>query len=292
MKTEPTYSIIGYGRMGHLTKEVLGDKDKRIGEIIDPNYGNKEWKPDSLENTDIAIVFVSPDAGYEVTKRVLKKRVNAVVGTTKFYLNPDGTLNQKMLDELGEIAKENNVRFVYAQNFSPAVNKFVAELREEAPFYSKNGYRPVVIEVHHTGKIKDVSGTAVGSIGPALLEAYSDKEGLAFSINEAVWPERDYGEKFDSSLLDAPFDSSVKGTSADKIREQVASAEEQNKIPIVAIRYGDIPGRHRVNFIGETDTAIKDSVVTDRKIFAAGAVKISEQLFDLEPGPYCITDLI
>ncbi len=289
MKTEPRYSIIGYGRMGHLVEEELNNKDKYISEIIDPNY--KDWKHGSLENTDIAIVFVSPEAGYKVTKKILEEGVNAVVGTTKFYQNPDGTLNQEMLDELGGIAKEKNVKFVYAPNFSPGVNEYVAELRREAPFYSKYGYTPVVIETHHTGKTKDVSGTAVGLIGPALLESYPDKEGLDFDIDKAIWP-AEYGEKFDSSLLDAPFDSNVEGTSADKIRGQVTSAKEQNKIPIVAIRYGDIPGRHRVYFIGETDTTFKDSVVTDRNIFAAGAVKISEQLFDLEPGIYHITDLI
>ncbi len=287
MKTEPRYSIVGYGRMGHIVEEELNNK--YISEIIDPNY--KDWKRGSLKNTDTAIVFVSPEAGYKVTKKILEEGVNAVVGTTKFYQNPDGTLNQGMLDELGKKAKENDVKFVYAPNFSPGVNEYVAELRKEAPFYSKYGYDPVVIETHHTGKIKDVSGTAVGLIGPALLEAYSYKEGLDFDIDKAIWP-AEYGEKFDSSLLEAPFDSNVEGTSADKIRGQVTSAKEQNKIPIVAIRYGDIPGRHRVTFIGETDTVIKDSVVTDRNIFAAGAVKISEQLFDLEPGIYCITDLI
>ncbi len=289
MKTEPRYSIIGYGRMGHIVEEELNNKGKYISEII-ANY--KDWKPDSLENTDTAIVFVNPEAGYKVTKKILEEGVNAVVGTTKFYQNSDGTLNQEMLDELGGIAKENDVKFVYAPNFSPGVNEYVAELRREAPFYSKYGYDPVVIETHHTGKIKDVSGTAVGLIGPALLEAYSYKEGLDFDIDKAIWP-AEYGEKFDSSLLDAPFDSNVEGTSADKIRGQVTSAKKQNKIPIVAIRYGDIPGRHRVYFIGETDTAIKDSVVTDRNIFAAGAVKISEQLSDLKQlGIYCITDLI
>ncbi len=291
MKTEPTYSIVGYGRMGHIVEEVLNNKDKKISEIIDPNYEGKQWGPDSLENTDTAIVFVDPEAGYETTKKVLEKGVNAVVGTTKFYQNSDGTLNQKMLEELGGIAEENDVRCVYAPNFSPGVNEYVAELRKEAPFYSKYGYDPVVIETHHTGKIKDVSGTAVGLIGPALLEAYPGKEGLDFDIDKAIWP-AEYGEKFDSSLLEAPFNSSVKGTSADEIRGQVTSAKKQNKIPIVAIRYGDIPGRHRVIFIGETDTTAKDSVVTDRNIFAAGAVKISEQLFDLEPGIHHITELI
>ncbi len=290
MKTEPRYSIVGYGRMGHIVEEELKKKHKKISEIIDPNY--KDWKRSSLENTDTAIVFVSPEAGYETTKKVLGKGVNAVVGTTKFYQNSDGTLNQEMLDELGKKAKENDVKFVYAPNFSPGVNEYVAELRKEAPFYSKYGYNPVVIETHHTGKTKDVSGTAVGLIGPALLEAYSYKEGLDFDIDKAIWP-AEYDEKFDSSLLDAPFDPNVEGTSADEVREQVASAKKQNKIPIVAIRYGDIPGRHRVDFIGKTDTTIKDSVVTDRNIFGAGAVKISEQLFYLkQSGIYCITDLI
>lgn len=285
------YTIVGYGRMGGQVKEFL-DKEGAPYNIIDPKK-DKPWKVDSLKNTDVAICFTDPDAGYETTKQVLENGVNAVVGTTKFYTKEDGSLNKKMLDEFEKIAKQKGVVLVYAPNFSPGVNSFVKELEEEAPFYSEYGYQPDIIEVHHTGKTKDVSGTAVNLIGPVLLKYFEDKKGLSYDINKAIWPE-EYDEDYTSALLDAPFDNTVKGESAKEIREQVASAEAEEMIPIVAIRTDntDTYGRHRVNFVGKTDSVSKDSSVTDKRIFAKGAVDISKQVPDLKPGVYHIRDLI
>jgi dihydrodipicolinate reductase len=79
------FAILGYGRMGRITKEVLDENNEYISDIIDPNYEGYDWNENSLENADTAICFTSPIVGYETTKRILQKGVDAVVSTTKFY---------------------------------------------------------------------------------------------------------------------------------------------------------------------------------------------------------------
>jgi len=282
------FSIVGHGRLGKLVEEVLNERKEKISEIIDPKEG-LDWEEGSLSNADAAICFVDPAAGYETSKRILRSGTNAVVGTTKFYENPDGSLNNDILMELESLAKANDTRFLYAPNFSPGMNLCLAELQGYASTHAKLGYKPIILEVHHTGKTKDVSGTAKRFIGDVLLKAYPDKDGLWFSIDSAIWPEKN-SEVYDNFLLNVPFDQSVKGKSADQIREQIQYAESRNKIPLIAIRYGDIPGTHRVTFIGESDVKNIDHVVTDRKIFAKGAVDTAHWLLDQKPGLYCITD--
>ena len=283
------YAIVGHGRLGTLVEEVLKEKDEIITRIIDPikHPEGPELNKQALADTDVAIIFTSPDAAYEATKKVLECGVNAVVGTTKFYQNPDGSLNQEMLQELGDLAKSENVRFLYAPNFSIGVNLFVSKLEQAAKGYEKAGYKPYIIEVHHTGKTADVSGTAINLIGKTLLEAYEDEEGLLFDINNAIWPDH-----FDLKLLKAPYDKSVKGEAADKIREQVEAAYSVYKIPIVSIRYGDIPGTHAVGFIGESDSNVDYNEVTDRKIFARDAHKATHEVMIRKPGIYNIRDIL
>ena len=87
------FAIVGYGRMGKLVKEVLDEREEIISNVIDPII-DEPWAHDSLKNTDVAICFTSPDAGHYTTRRILSEGVNAVVATTKFYLNEDGSMGE------------------------------------------------------------------------------------------------------------------------------------------------------------------------------------------------------
>lgn len=289
------FSIFGYGRMGHLVEEVLHDRNETLIDIIDPNppqdRPNPEravgWDNAKLSQIETGIVFVSPEAGYETTKRLLESGTNAIVGTTKFYLNNDGSLNKEMLEEFRDLAVENNARMLKASNFSIGMNIFWKNLRNMArdAANSGQGYKPVILEAHHTGKTADVSGTAK-TIGGILLQAFPQYTGLQFNIEDAIWP-----EEFENGLINVAYDSTVRtGENTTEMRRQITYAHSQNKIPIVAVRHGDIPGTHRVTLAGGDDIINLDHIVTNRKIFANGAVESAYDIKGWKPGLYDITD--
>jgi len=249
-QTKPNFAIVGYGRMGKLVEQVLRERDENIQGIIDPAYEQFGWTDESLQSVDSAICFTSPDAGYDATKRILRAGVDAVVATTKFYLNDDGSINQEMLDEFGELARENGSRMMYASNFSVGMNAFWKQLRPMAEMMAKLGYDVAVEERHHARKA-DVAGTAK-TIGNILLDAYTDRDTMNFGDCER---KRGDGE-----------------------------------ITVVSTRAGHIPGTHTVIFDSPVDSLEFTHRVRDPKIFAKGALDSGYWLRDQGPGVYSITD--
>jgi len=248
--TKLNFAIVGYGRMGKLVEQVLRERDENIQRIIDPAYKEFNWSKESLRGADSAICFTSPNAGYDVTKRILRAGIDAVVATTKFYLNDDGSINQEMLDEFGELAKENGSRMMYASNFSVGMNAFWKQLKPMAEMMAKLGYDVAVEERHHSRKA-DVAGTAK-TIGNILLDTYRDKDTMNFGDCE-----RKRGDR---------------------------------EITVVSTRAGYIPGTHTVIFDSPVDSLEFTHRVRDPKIFAKGAVDSAYWLRGKESGVYNIID--
>jgi 4-hydroxy-tetrahydrodipicolinate reductase len=290
------FAVVGYGKMGHLVKKVLDERGERIINVIDPNVRERgvideivDWG--GYSSPDVAICFTSPEAGYDVTKRALSLGVDAVVGTTKWYEKKDGTRNKEMLVGLEQLALNKDCRLLIAPNFDLTMIRMSEGLKRDSPFFAQLGYKPVILEAHHERKIADVSGTAKNLLGAPLLEAYPDKNGLWFDIERAIWPTK-LGDTYTGRLFYAPVDMDVRGPSADMMRDQIQEAESLNRIPLIAIRHGDIPGIHRVYFIGESGYIFRHHVVKDRKVFAEGAVNAARMLQSKDPGLYWINELM
>jgi len=243
------FAIVGYGRIGKLAEKVLIERGENIVSVIDPVVADL-WDVNSLKGIDTAICFTSPDAGYETTKRILSEGVDAVVGTTKFYLNENGSLNEEMFQEFEKIAKQNKSRMLYAENFSVGMNAFWAILNPLAEMMANLGYDVAVEERHHKVKA-DVAGTAK-KIGGNLLETYPDKTRLNF---------RDLERK-----------------------------REDREITIASTRVGYVPGTHTIIFDSPTDSIELIHRVRDPTIFAQGAIDSAYWLRDQEPGFYNIED--
>ena len=142
------FGIMGYGRMGKLVEQALSERGEVRPEII--RSDERDLKdPRVLRNVVSVICFTSPESGYKTTKRVLSNGADAIVGTTKFYLNEDGSINQEMLEEFLAIAIENRCRMIYSPNFSMGVNAFFKHLDLLAQTLSKLGYDPAIEERHH-----------------------------------------------------------------------------------------------------------------------------------------------
>jgi len=272
---KPKFLIVGYGRMGKLVHKVLEEREENLVGIAEPDHEKvpedireKLWIPDvtrladgDSEDTapdnpgivyeaDTAICFTDPDTGYETTKYLVSRGIDTVVGTTKWYLNEDKSVNREMIAELDELADKNDCRFLYASNFSIGMNAFWQNLMQLAPMLAKAGYDVAVVEEHHTGKA-DISGTAM-TIGQILLDAYDSKKRLKT---------KDFDQKI-----------------------------EPDEISIAVVRAGSTPGTHKVVFDSDVDRIELVHYVRDREIFAKGAVDAAYWLKEQLPGAYAITD--
>ncbi|HMB65848.1 MAG TPA: dihydrodipicolinate reductase C-terminal domain-containing protein [Patescibacteria group bacterium] len=168
------FAVVGYGRMGKKVELVLRQREEVVWSIIDPDQGYP-FVPDHLDGADAAICFTTPESGYEVTRSVLERGVDAVVATTKFYLLEDNTLNDPMLKELEELAFQNDCRMVYAPNFAIGMIKF-QKIIELVTGYLDGLYDPAIMEWHHIKK-QDVSGTAK-KLAQIIIDRSFDKKSI------------------------------------------------------------------------------------------------------------------
>lgn len=138
-------SVIGTGKTGSSVANLLGE---------DALTFNKSNPPDAakLTGTDVAIIFVPPDAAELITEVVLDAGIPAVWGTTGY----------KWPHNLPLRVKERNTKWVIGTNFSMGMNlvrKAIqifgsgSRLLKDAEFH--------IHEVHHTGKKDAPSGTAL-----------------------------------------------------------------------------------------------------------------------------------
>lgn len=260
-------AIVGYGRMGQLIEQKIKENNIKYKDISAP----LEYKVilrnalsyQSLKDISSVICFPNPDSGYQVSKFILESGKNLVLGTTGFYRHADGLKNQGMLDELNKIAVKSGSCSVYTSNFSEGVNLFWRNLNSLAKNL-RSYYDPIVIEAHHIEKKDSPSGTAL-SCGDILLSVYTEhlfnsKKGFQLIRSDNI--ARCLKDSLDKTYFLA-------------MKEEIQSAKD--KIPIISIRHGDIPGTHRVIFIGK-DLISLDNIALSRDEFAYGALSASEWL--------------
>lgn len=109
-------------------------------------------------------------------------------------------------------------------------------------------------------------------------------------------------EKHHNEKKDAPSGTAL--MIADKIKESapekycifgrdgIVGARDKNEIGIHAVRGGNIVGEHQIIFAGDSETLTVTHEATDRKIFAAGAIKAAEYIYGKEVGLFDMSDLI
>jgi dihydrodipicolinate reductase len=245
------------------------------------------WNPDKLiGTTDVAICFTSPDVGYETTKQILGRGINAVVGTTAFYKLADGSDNELMMKEFEVIAKNKGASYVISANFSTGVNLLLNSLSRDAKALAAAGLDPVVLEAHHLRKKDAPSGTAL-EIGNILLKVYKEfgKTGLSV-FREPLISYQPYNP-LDLMSPVLAVDSEVGRYIANTI-----SLVPKNKIPVFGLRVGDVFGTHVVHFISSDGVQSKTywDIVNERKAFAYGAVDIAGKLGSKGAGRHIVSE--
>ena len=140
-------TIIGYGKMGKEIENVLISRGHNINKIIDKD------SEISFENTEIAIIFTSPESTFEQIKNCLDANVRVVCGSTGWT---------KQLYEIENYCRKLNGGFLYSPNFSIGVNLFykLNDYLNEIMNNHKN-YSASILEKHHSQKVDKPSGTAI-----------------------------------------------------------------------------------------------------------------------------------
>ena len=140
-------TIIGYGKMGKEIENVLISRGHNINKIIDKD------SEISFENTEVAIIFTSPESTFEQIKNCLDANVRVVCGSTGWT---------QQLHEIENYCKKSNGGFLYSPNFSIGVNLFykLNDYLNEIMTNHKN-YSASILEKHHSEKVDKPSGTAI-----------------------------------------------------------------------------------------------------------------------------------
>jgi 4-hydroxy-tetrahydrodipicolinate reductase len=139
-------AIIGYGKMGHMIKEIALSRGHEIVARIDAGDAF------DLQGADVAIEFTTPLTAKDNILRAWAQGVPVVCGTT-------GWDAATLMEEDKRIHKQ--AMLIWKSNFSVGVNIFF-ELNKElaSAMKAQPQYTPSITETHHIHKLDKPSGTA------------------------------------------------------------------------------------------------------------------------------------
>ncbi len=159
-------ALFGYGKMGKEIEDAALHRGHSI--VLKVNSKNaKSFTDAELEGADVAIEFSKPDLAIENILRCFSSQVPIIVGTTGWY---------QKLNDVKQIAIQQNQSFLYASNFSVGVNLFF-ELNKKLALLMKNypEYDVSMQEIHHLQKLDAPSGTAI-SLANDLIQHLPEKQ--------------------------------------------------------------------------------------------------------------------
>ncbi len=145
-------ALIGYGKMGKAIEETALKKGHKVAVIIS-SADSASFRKEILAAADIAIEFTGPEAAYDYIDTCLDWGIPVVSGSTGWT---------SRLPQLEEKCRQLNGAFIYASNFSVAVNIFFELNKTLARIMASHpDYEVLLEEIHHSQKKDAPSGTAI-----------------------------------------------------------------------------------------------------------------------------------
>ncbi len=140
---EMNIAIIGYGKMGQAIEKIAEKRGHTI--VLRITSANaQDMTTTALQKADVAIEFTGPDAARANVQQCFQAGVSVVCGTTGW---------NEQLHQAKKQAKESNVAFLQASNFSIGVNIFFEINKLLATLMNQvSGYDVMIEETHHTQK--------------------------------------------------------------------------------------------------------------------------------------------
>ena len=233
-------ALIGYGKMGKTIEEIAVSRGHKITEKIDINLPGS-FDSEGFKAADVVIEFTAPAAAYDNYMKCFERGKSVVSGTT-------GWLDK--LPEIQEMCKGGEHTFFYSSNFSLGVNIFFELNRHLAKVMNKfDAYRPSMSETHHIHKLDAPSGTAI-----TLAEGVVDNL-----------------DRIDGWMRERTI-----YTAGEKPTVVANETIPADKLPITAIREGEVPGIHTIRYDSEADYIEIKHSANSRRGFALGVVLAAE----------------
>ncbi|MBK8704305.1 MAG: 4-hydroxy-tetrahydrodipicolinate reductase [Saprospiraceae bacterium] len=251
-------ALLGYGKMGKAIAalaEAAGDEVVlRIGS------GNiSELTIEALQQADVAVEVSRPETAFDHITLCLEAGVPVVCGTT-------GWLDR--LEEAVALCTDKEGALLYASNFSIGVNLFFALNKRLAELMGRQPqYDPSILEIHHTQKLDEPSGTAI-SLAQDILDRLSRKSNWVLTnlldirssqIIRFTKPPR-FSKPGNLSNLSNPIEPGEPAVGV------------PDELPITSIREGQVPGTHEVVYRSDIDTISIRHEAHSREGFARGAL--------------------
>ncbi|MCO6419772.1 4-hydroxy-tetrahydrodipicolinate reductase [Siccirubricoccus sp. KC 17139] len=226
------------GRMGKLlAEEVAAAGAARAG-------GSKRGDdPAALfAASDVVIDFTHASAAIPHARAAVAAGKPLVLGSSGLSAEQEATV--------AEAARQAPI--VYAANFAPGVNLFLAIAERMAAALPAEQYDAEIVEMHHRQKVDAPSGTAV-----ALGRAVARGRG--------------------TSMEEAGIESG---------RDGHTGPRKTGAIGFAALRGGQVVGEHSLLFAAASEHIILTHKSFDRRVYATGAVRAALWLQGRAPGLY------
>ena len=234
-------ALIGYGKMVKMIEQVALGRGHEIVSIIDVDNQQNFDSPE-FASADVAIEFTNPTAAYGNCLKAFDKGLKVVSGST-------GWMDGHKAD-VERMCREQGKTLFWASNFSvgvaifSAVNRYLARIMDGFPQYDVR-----MEETHHQHKLDWPSGTAI-TLADDIVGSLGRKHAWA------------------KGTLTKP-DGTVEGSA------RCAPGE----LRIDAVRRGEVPGIHTVEYDSEADSITITHSAHSRQGFALGAVLAAEYTY-------------
>ena len=145
--------LVGHGRMGRLVESLAPSYGCEIVAVVDTRSDPGLLDSSDLDPVDVAIDFTLPDAVPTNVRRLARRGINVVIGTTGWSDHEPALRN---------VAAEAGIGALASANFSLWMNMFQLVIEEAARrFTAHDSYGAWIHERHHSAKKDAPSGTAL-----------------------------------------------------------------------------------------------------------------------------------
>ncbi|WP_294961431.1 4-hydroxy-tetrahydrodipicolinate reductase [Sulfurimonas sp.] len=243
------------GRVGQLIIDDLKESENiSLSSVFVRNKLNFSIDPSVLVSTDIKSFLNACDIVIDFSlPEACESLLEAAIKTPTPLVIGTTSLSAHQLNLLKQASE--NMPILYATNMSLGVallNKLVYQAAA-----ALDGFDIEIVEMHHKHKKDAPSGTAL-----TLGESAASGRGLDLDKVRVSGRDGNIGER------------------------------SENEIAVMAIRGGDIVGRHTVGFYNDGEFIELNHTATSRNTFSKGAIRAGAWLADKEPGLYSISDCL
>ena len=256
----------GNGRMGRtLLNQILSTKNLVIGNSSClPGEKEKGMDLGILAGKDKINKFLTDDAyaifldtdviiDFTVPEASLNHAELASEKGIPIVIGTTG-FNNHQFNKLKELSKK--IPIVYSANFSVGVS-VMENLIQLAVKELGHEWDIEILETHHNKKIDAPSGTAL-IIGEAAAKARNQNLQEIMAVS----------------------------------RNGIVGQREKKEIGFAVLRGGDVVGEHSIRLYNQSERLEINHIATNRSIFASGALRSAQWIYNSKPGFFNLKDVI